>query len=100
MEKFAKNNPNCNFVTALGLTANPDGIHINAPSQRIFGIRYFESFQTKQNILKPIEDEEEMVETLYERRLTKDEKKGLLDIQFSKGDLSLEDYKIEVSKLI
>jgi hypothetical protein len=99
LEKFAENNENCYFVTASGLNANPDGIHIDANSQRIFGVRYFESFQTKQSILKPIQNEEEIIKAIYRRRLTIDEKKGLVDINFSTGNLSLENYNIEVSKL-
>lgn len=99
LEKFANNNPNCYFVTASGLTANPDGIHINAASQRVFGIRYFESFQTKQTILKPLENEKELIKAIYERPLTKIENKALLDIKFSMGNLSSENYTIEVSKL-
>ena len=42
-----KNNKNCYFVTGEKLYANPDGIHINAESQRRFGIRYFEAYQTE-----------------------------------------------------
>lgn len=99
LEKFAKNNPNCYFVTASGLNANPDGIHISAPSQRIFGIRYFESFKTKQTILKPLENEEEIIKTIYERPQTKIERRGLLDMDFITDKLSLENYKTEVSKL-
>ena len=32
LQRFAEENPCCYFVTAKGLTANPDGIHINAVS--------------------------------------------------------------------
>ena len=35
------------MFTAKGLIPNPDGIHINAMSQRIFGIRYYEAFRKK-----------------------------------------------------
>lgn len=99
LEKFSKNNPNCYFVTASGLTANPDGIHIDAYSQRIFGIRYFESFRAEQTISKPLVNEEEMIKAIYKRPLARVERKELLDIQFSKGDLCAKDYEIEVSKL-
>ena len=36
--KYAENNRNCYFVTGKKLYPNPDGIHINAESQRILGI--------------------------------------------------------------
>ncbi len=33
--------PRCALVSSEGLTLNPDGIHFDAPSLRIFGERYF-----------------------------------------------------------
>lgn len=99
LKDFAQKTPNCYFITATGLSSNPDYIHINAPSQRIFGIRYFEAFRKKQHILQPIEDENTLVDAIYQRTLSKEEQKGLLDIQFSMGDLSLEAYTSIVSEL-
>lgn len=57
--RFANEKQNCYFVTATGLTANPDGIHLDAVSQRKFGYRYFEAFSKKYHILKPISEEEQ-----------------------------------------
>ncbi|EQG75057.1 hypothetical protein QKA_2242 [Clostridioides difficile DA00165] len=34
LQKFAFEQDNCYFVTATGLTSNPDGIHIDAISRR------------------------------------------------------------------
>ncbi len=42
--RFAQEKLNCYYVTAKGLTANPDGIHLDAVSQRKFGYRYFKAF--------------------------------------------------------
>lgn len=36
----------CGFVSAVGLTANPDNLHFNAKSLREFGDRYYEVFLT------------------------------------------------------
>lgn len=47
LQKYAHHHENCYYVTAKGLIPNPDGIHINAMSQRIFGIRYYEGFRKK-----------------------------------------------------
>lgn len=47
LQAFAATTPNCYFVTATGLTANPDGLHLNAGSQHLFGIRYFKAFYTQ-----------------------------------------------------
>ena len=57
LRKFAHEQQNCYFVSAEGLTANPDGIHFNAVSQRKFGYRYFEAFSKKCHILEPLADE-------------------------------------------
>ncbi len=99
LEKFARNTPNCYFVTASGLTANPDEIHINAASQRIFGIRYFEAFNQKKHILSPINIEKETLAEIYNKPLSNTEKIDLLNLKFSSGALSLENYKTEIAKL-
>lgn len=100
LKKYAENNPNCYFVTASGLTANPDKIHIDASSQRIFGVRYFESFQKKQHVFEPLKNETETVEQIYRRQLSPAEEKGLADIEFSMGKLSVDAYKAKISTLM
>lgn len=72
--RYAKNNDNCYFVTGKKLYSNPDGIHINAESQRRFGIRYFKAYQTKSNINTPLKDEAEIVAAYYEKEHTTTEK--------------------------
>lgn len=99
LQDFAKSTPNCYFITASGLTSNPDFIHIDAASQRIFGIRYFEAFDKHKHILEALNDEEKRVETINQRPLSETEKNGLLDLKFARGAISLEDYKMELSKL-
>lgn len=96
---FAKANSNCYFVTASGLTSNPDFIHIDAASQRKFGIRYFEAFNRQEHILEPLPDEDKILEMINQRPLTKTEKIGLSDLKFSRGTLSLENYKTALAKL-
>mgnify|MGYP006972147430 CR=1 FL=1 len=39
-------------MTAEGLTPNPDGIHMDAVSQRRFGVRYYEAFVKKRACAK------------------------------------------------
>jgi len=67
LQAFAETHPNCYFVTALGLTSNPDFIHIDAASQRIFGIRYFEAFYKQVQIVEPLIDENETLELINNR---------------------------------
>jgi len=97
--KFAKTNSDCYFVTASGLTPNPDFIHIDAASQRIFGIRYFEAFNKHEHIMEPLTNENKILAMINERPLSKTEKTGLLDLKFSIGALSLKDYKTEQERL-
>lgn len=70
LQNFAETKPNCYFVTAKGLTANEDGLHFDAVSQRIFGVRYFESFLEKKNILAPLAFENELIDIIHNRTLT------------------------------
>ena len=89
--KYAEDNRNCYFVTGEKLYPNPDGIHINAESQRRFGIRYFEAYQMKGNVDKPLDNEAEMVKECCERELTAAEKRYIALEQFTQGRSSIEE---------
>jgi hypothetical protein len=97
--EFTKTNKNCYFVTASGLTANPDGIHLNAVSQRIFGLRYFEAYDKIQHILEPLKGEENSIYIDSERVLTKTERMTIIENQFAGGHISLEDYQLQMSDI-
>lgn len=89
--KYVENNRNCYFVTGEKLYPNPDGIHINAESQRRFGIRYFKAYQTKSSIVEPLDNEANMVKELYEREYTMAEKRYITLEQFTLGISSMEE---------
>ncbi|WP_050635605.1 sialate O-acetylesterase [Candidatus Stoquefichus sp. SB1] len=91
LHEYAENNKNCYFVTGEKLYSNPDGIHINAESQRRFGIRYFEAYQTKSNIIEPLENEVNIVKELCEREYTIAEKRYITLEQFTLGKGSMEE---------
>lgn len=91
LKKYAENNKDCYFVTAEKLYANPDGIHINAESQRRFGLRYFEAYRTKSNVNKSLDNEAEMVRSCYEKEHTITEKRYIAMEQFTLGKSSLEE---------
>lgn len=97
--EFANTNKNCYFVTASELTANPDGIHLNAVSQRIFGLRYFEAYDKLQHILEPLKGEENSIYIDSERVSTKIEKMTIVENQFAGGHISLEDYQLQMSNI-
>jgi hypothetical protein len=97
--KFAEMRPNSYFVSAEGLTANQDGLHFDAASQRKFGVRYFESFLKKKSILAPLDGEDGLVNTIPDRPLTIAEKTALLEIKFASGELSLSSFENQVALL-
>lgn len=92
LKRFALNEENCYFVTAENLTANPDGIHINAISQRKFGIRYFVAFDQKQHVMAPLENEDMAVQIDGDREHTMNEKIYLISHDFALGKMDFSDF--------
>ena len=90
--KFAREQENSCFVTAEGLTPNPDGIHMDAVSQRRFGVRYYEAFVKREHVLKPIENEMELLERCISGPHTKREKMYLAMAEFAAGKLTDEEF--------
>lgn len=90
--KFAREQENSCFVTAEGLTPNPDGIHMDAVSQRRFGVRYYEAFVKREHVLKPIENEMELLERCISRPHTKREKMYLAMAEFAAGKMTDEKF--------
>ena len=99
LEKFAFEQDNCYFVTAVGLTSNPDGIHIDAVSQRKFGLRYFEAFSKKQHILEQLINENVLLELSYSRTYTKTEKMYINSMDFALGKISYDEFMAQVMKI-
>lgn len=91
--QYAQTQKNCYFVTADGLTANEDYIHFNAISQRIFGVRYFEAFANRQNVMQPLANENEILQAIYGRPLTRKEKSTLLEYRFASGEITLQEFQ-------
>lgn len=89
--KFATEKQECYFVTGSNLYSNPDGIHINAESQRRFGLRYYEAFNKKKHITAPLPDEFQQVEELLSREHTSSEKQYIALEKFTLGKISLEE---------
>lgn len=90
LQQFAFEQAHCYFVTAQGLKANPDGIHVDALSQRYFGLRYFEAFNKKNHILEPLSQEPERLEELNSRTHTPNELMFMKHMDFALGKLSYE----------
>ena len=97
--EFARTVPYCYFVAASGLTANPDGIHLDALSQRLFGIRYFDAFHRRQHIVAPLADETNRLTRIINKPLSKTEKTALLANRFAGGELAREDFEAQLATL-
>lgn len=90
LEAYTDENDLTYFITAKGLTSNPDGIHIDAQSQRRFGVRYYEALRLSQSVLAPLAEEEQKCLALNERALTSAEKMHLRQVEYAMGRISLE----------
>lgn len=99
LQAFAATTLNCYFVTATGLTANPDGLHLDAVSQRLFGIRYFEAFHQQRHLLTPSSDENDTLNSINNRPLTKSEQVALLENRFARGELSLAEFEAQLTTI-
>lgn len=98
LRRFAHEQPHCYFVTAEGLTANPDGIHLDAVSQRKFGYRYFEAFASKQHVLEPLPNEADAlnVKTDY----SKTEQIYMHTMDFALGNMTHEQFQAAMVKVM
>lgn len=99
IQQFTSATPNCFFVTASGLTANPDCLHFNAISQRRLGLQYFEAYHNQQHVTTPLADEDSLLNIIENRPLSKTEKIVVLETSFALGDLSLHDLEVKLSAI-
>lgn len=99
LKQFAFEQNNCYFVTAAGLTSNPDGIHINSVSQRKFGLRYFDAYSNQKHVLEPLNNENELIQAIHARTNTKAEKIYLRSRDFALGKISYEDFTSKVMQI-
>ncbi|WP_436862853.1 sialate O-acetylesterase [Staphylococcus caeli] len=99
IKRVAREQDHCYYVTAQGLTANPDAIHIDAVSQRLFGVRYYAAFSNKANVENPIPEESQIDTVLYKQEYTKNEQMYKIVSQFSKNEISYETFMSEMRGL-
>lgn len=98
LQQFANDQENCYFVTATGLTSNPDGIHFDAVSQRKFGYRYFEAFSKKCNVTDPIPGEEQSLKVKC--NYSKTEQIYLHSMDFALGKITYADFEAKMVKVM
>ncbi|UOQ44891.1 sialate O-acetylesterase [Halobacillus salinarum] len=99
LSKVAHTEKNCCFVTSKGLTANPDGIHMDSISQRKFGLRYYEAFSKQKHVVDSLDIENEWIEKASKRELTKNERIFVESTKFALGQLNFEEFSIHISTI-
>lgn len=98
--RVAQDNRNTFYVTAKHLTSNPDGIHMDAQSLRIFGLRYFESFINARSVFEPLSEETEKINHLYKREKTKMEQIYILNLKLAHGEMPYERYEEAIQQFM
>ena len=96
LESYAQTQPHSYYVTAEGLTSNPDGLHFNARSLRTLGVRYYEAFRRRQHITGPLEEESEVLVHIYNRSHTQKEQLFQLEHRFATGKINVEQFQSEL----
>lgn len=92
LKDYVASESNAYFVDAADLQSNPDGIHINALSQRKFGLRYYDAFINAHNVLQPLANEELRLRELEAKENTKSEKIFCLSKRLVLGDITYEEF--------
>lgn len=98
LRRFAHEQPNCYFVSAEGLTANPDGIHLNAVSQRKFGFRYFEAFSKRCHISGPLADENQSLKINH--TYSKNEQIYIHSMNLALGNITYAEFEAQMAKVM
>lgn len=101
LKHFADTHANCYFVTAVGLSCNPDMLHFNAKSQRIFGLRYYTAYAERRSVMEPLEKEEEAFigQDDYKRQ-PPEETIAALKKQLESGNITKQEYDRRIDKFI
>ena len=97
--RYANDHNHVYFVTAPGLSANPDGIHLNAVSQRKFGVRYYYAYKNKKNVITPLKNEEKLLESCINIPYTQNEMKYLAMMDLTMGKCSYEEFITKMKNL-
>ncbi len=101
LKHFAVTHENCYFVTAAKLSCNPDMLHFNARSQRIFGFRYFIAFAERRSVMEPLNNEAEVLERGNNCICQSTEEKiTALKKQLETGRITKQEYDLRIDKLI
>lgn len=99
IQRVADTLENCYYVTAAELTANPDGIHLDARSQRRFGLRYYHAFLTQQNQPDVLQDELKILELAAARPHTVNEQIYVASLEMALGKMTYPEFEKRIQTL-
>ena len=91
LSDFAATHENCYFVPAEGLTPNPDGIHIDADSQRAFGLRYYDVLAGTKKPMLSAEEAKERLAFLQNHPLTMKERFMRDELAYLREEISFDE---------
>ena len=92
LRSYTQNNPNAYFVSSEGLSANQDQLHFNAGSQRILGIRYYEAYKNRRDVLSPSPSEDTVLEAIRLAPRSRNTRLKLLERDFATGEISQQQF--------
>lgn len=96
---YTKRDKSSNFVAAGHLLANEDQLHFDAGSLRKLGIRYYHAFKHKTDVIGPLVNEGELLETMYSRRPTAKELAFVTENNFALGIITLNQFQTEIKAI-
>lgn len=99
IKHVVEENADCYYVTAQGLTANPDKIHIDGQSQRLLGMRYYVAFSQSRNVIAPLLEEDDVETLLYKKAYTVNEQLYMLVARLSNNEITYQEFTEEMSKI-
>ena len=101
LRSFADTHENCYFVSAAGLGCNPDLLHLNAKSQRKFGLRYYEAFRERRDVEGAVQGEEEQEQAADRYAvMSPEEKAALLRKDLDAGIITRQEYEMRAADLV
>lgn len=99
MTELTKLIPNTYVVSSEELTMNPDGIHLDAHSLRRWGLRYYESFKKEASVLNKLDNEEAILQAIYDRPLSVNEQIYQLQHDLNAEKITFESYMEQLEAL-
>lgn len=73
---------------------------MDAISQRQFGLRYYEAFLNRTNLVDKVDQEDGWIERTTNRARTKNEEIFVLSTKFANGEIHFEEFSIKMDNIL